>query len=290
MEPVDASSEGDMMRTTSSLAGGAEEGGSDAQSGMTTVDLAARRRAHAVAKGALMPFYRPLTGAAIATVVGGLVTAIAYLASASSPFALGTGLAVAGMVGVVAWRPMASADFRAAAELVHDHHCHEVASWKRETGTSLPRTRAGQMRWLEENPTSSGRASLLLALGRLVEADAAIDAMRPETPEDQFDVALLRATRQLCAGAAVDTSPLRDLCRELPPGREHRHRLESTAVLDAMVANAGGRDPIPGLAQARRELDGVHWTMRTPWVAARWIATGIVGSAIGLGIGLVVQP
>jgi hypothetical protein len=142
-------------------------------------------------------------------------------------------------------------------------------------------------RWLDEHPTSQGRASLLLALGRLDEADVAIERIVPKAPEDYFDVALLRATRVLFGAGSVDTAPIHEGWRSLPPSRERRHRRECTAVLDAMVAVADGRDPLPILTAARLELDAVHRTMRIGWVAAKWVVIGMGGIAIGLVLGLV---
>jgi hypothetical protein len=255
---------------------------------MTAVNLDARRRATTLARGAVLPFFRPLTGAAVATAVGGLVAAVAYVVFGEPAKPVALALLAGGLVAAVSWRPMGNRVFRAAAELVYDHNCHELEQWKSETGIGMPRTRAGQLRWLDEHPTNNGRASLLLALGRVVEANAAMDAISARSLEDEFDVALLRSTAALYRDGTVDTRPIHDLWRALPPGRERRHRQECTAVLDAMLAFANGNDPTPVLARARRELD-VHWTMRIPWIAARWIGIGASGIALGLLIGYVVR-
>jgi hypothetical protein len=173
------------------------------------------------------------------------------------------------IASLIVWRPFRSAEFAAAAELISDHDCHERAEWKAETGTSMPRGLRAAKLWLLAHPTGPGRASLLLPLGRLEEADAAIGAIKTTTPEGEFGVEILRQTRALLVGATPDLSRLHDTWRGLPDPRERRHRRECLALLDAQIAVDAGRDPITELATARREIDDVYWTMRMPWLLAK---------------------
>jgi hypothetical protein len=84
-------------------------------------------------------------------------------------------------------------------ELLFDHNCHERWEWKQETGTNVPGNAVAARRWLDDHPTGKGRASMLLRVSRLVEADAAIAAIEPDTPEEAFGVEILRKTREQIA-------------------------------------------------------------------------------------------
>jgi hypothetical protein len=125
---------------------------------------------------------------------------------------------------------------------------------------------------------------MLLSLGRLTEADAAIAAIEPRTPEEAFGVEIDRKTREHLAGDRPDLAALHGLWRSLPDPRERRHRRECLAVLDAAITVADGGDPWPLLAQARAEIGEVHRSMRMPWLVAKWAAYQLL--AITLTVGL----
>jgi hypothetical protein len=185
------------------------------------------------------------------------------------------------LAALIAWWPFFDPYFRAAAELFYDHDARERAEWKAKTGTPLPRGLKASERWLGENPTAPGRASLLLVVGRIEEADRAIDASKTDTPIAAFDAALLRQTRRLLTGDAPDMGLLRDRCSQIPDQRVQGHRRECIALLDAEVAVDDGRDPIEVLAVGRREVGEIPRAMRIPWLLARWsvIALFLIGTA-----------
>jgi hypothetical protein len=180
---------------------------------------------------------------------------------------------------VLAWSWLLDADRRAGLELVLDHNCHEAWEWKAESGTKLPTTASAARRWLEDHPEGTGRASMLLRLGRLSDADAAIGEMKPDTPEEAFGVEILRKTREHLAGAIPDLESLHASWRSMPDPRERRHRRECLALLDAVIDVGEGRDPWPGLASARAEIGEVHPSMRMPRLAAKW---GAIQLAVAL--------
>jgi len=130
---------------------------------------------------------------------------------------------------------------------------------------------------------------MLLRVGRLAEADAAIASIEPDTPEEAFGVEILRKTREQIAGERPDLSALHASWRSLPDPRERRHQRECLALLDALIAVAERRDPWPLLAQARAEIGEVHRSMRMPWLAARWAAYQllILGLTVGVTFALV---
>jgi hypothetical protein len=215
---------------------------------------------------------RMLLGFAVAIVIGFLVG----IASREPLVGAAVGFNLLLIGGLVAWWPFFDPTFRGATELFHDHDCHERADWKAKTGTTLPRGLKACETWLAIHPNAPGRASLLLPLGRLDEADQAIDAMRPTSPEDEFAVEILRQTRLLYAGDTPDLTPMHVAWRALPNARERRHRRECLALLDAQVAVDLGADPMAVMAVAREEVDEVHWTMRAPWFIAKWFVLGLL--------------
>lgn len=243
-----------------------------------------RRRAERVGADLI----RPLTNsirmtllAAVLAVMGGvdvgLITRQPALAGLTSAVITAVGAAFI-------WTWLLDPKRRAGLELLFDHDCHERWEWKQETGTKLPRNATAARAWLEDHPTGEGRASILLRLGRLVEADTAIDVIEPDTPEEAFGVAILRKTREQMAGDRPDLSALYASWGSLPDARERRHQRECLAILDALIAVSEDRDPWPLLAQARAEIGEVHRSMRMPWLAARWAAYQLLLVALAVGV------
>ena len=246
---------------------------------------AVRARGARLGAGLYGPINRVYRPSAIGAVVGATVALVLGLA-VHDPLRAGlTGLAIALVAFVAGWWPMADPDLRAALELVSDHDCHERAEWKRETGTSVPIGVGAMRRWLVAHPSGPGRASVLIRMGQLDEADRAIDAIEPSTPEEAFGVDILRQTRILLAGGTPDSSVLHASWRALPDSRERRHRRECLALLDAQIALAGGGAPVPVLALARRDIGDVHPSMRAPRLVGRLflIAAGVILAAAVLG-------
>jgi hypothetical protein len=84
---------------------------------------------------------------------------------------------------------------------------------------------------------------------------------------------------QLLAGQRPDLAPLQSSWRELPDPRERRHQRECLALLEAEVAVADRKDPIPIIAAARREIEEVHPSMRIERLLTRWALVGAVAIA-----------
>jgi len=233
-------------------------------------------RAVHLATGVVAPFAavgrRMLRGFGIASGIGlavGILTHAPLLGAC-------TGLALSLGAAAAAWWPFHDAGLRAAVELYYDHDCHERAEWKADTGTPMPRGIKAVERWLAAHPSGPGRASLLLPMGRIAEADQAIAAIVPKSPEEAFSVDILRQTRTLLLGGMPDLAPLEERWRSLPDARERRHRRECLALLEAQVAIAAHESPLPVLATARREIGEVYWSMRTPWLLAKWFLIAVV--------------
>lgn len=250
---------------------------------MTTTNdsaLAVTKRGARLAAGLYRPINRIYRLSAIGTGLGA-GAAFGLGLSLQDPVRAGlAGLAFAVVGFVAAWSPISDPDLRAALELVSDHDCHERAEWKRETGIAVPAGDAAARRWLLAHPTGPGRASILLRLGQLDDADRAIEAIEPSTPEEAFGVDILRQTRILLAGEAPDLTALHASWRSLPDPRERRHRRECLALLDAQIAVAGGAEPVPGLSLARREIGQVHPSMRAPRLLARLVLIASIGIVV----------
>lgn len=234
------------------------------------VDDTARDRAMALGKGVVQPIVRPVQMTVFGVAVAGFATLGVGVATGEPALGAASGVGVSLLTAMIAWAPLTAPDLRAAVELFFDHDCHERAEWRSETGTDMPRSVSDMKEWVERHPDSPGRASVLLPLGRLVEADEAIAAMTARTPEEAFGMDVLRQTRNLLADGTADTTSLHERWRSLPDPRERLHRRECLALLDGMLAVAADRDPVPVLAAARREVGEVHRSMRISWLLAKW--------------------
>jgi hypothetical protein len=243
-----------------------------------------RRRLESVAAD----LYRPLTHSMRTTLLAGCLAVMtgvyAGLLTRQPALAGLVAVLVTAVGAALAWPWLLDPKCRAGLELLFDHDCHERFEWKEETGTNIPRNAVAAGRWLDDHPTGEGRASILLRLGRLVEADAAIAAIEPHTPEEAFGVEIMRKTREQMSGDRPDLSDLHASWRSLPDPRERRHRRECLALLDAQIGVAEHRDPWPLLAQARSEIGEVHRSMRMPWLAARWVAYQLLAVALAVGV------
>jgi hypothetical protein len=249
-------------------------------------EFAIRRRFCRLQAGVTRPFAGSYRALLIALALGAGLGVVATSASRSPLIGSLSGLGAAAMIGAIALLPFASAGLRGAFELINDHNVHERAEWRAETGTRLPVGIRRQEQWLVDHPMGPGRASVLLALGRLAEADEAIAQIEPATPEEQFGAEILRETSRLLAGQRPELGAMQVSWRALPDALERRHRRECLALLEALVAVADHQDPIPVLATARREIGDVAASMRLERMLGRWGAAGagviIVAAVVGL--------
>lgn len=234
-------------------------------------------------------FYRPVTTAMQITFVAGAVSVIAGLAVGlitRQPVLAGVVATAVGVIGTaLAWPWLLAADHRAGFELVLDHSRRESAEWKQDTGTRMPTTARAATRWLREHPIRDGapvdaHASMLLRVGRLAEAEAALTALVPRTPDEAFGIEIGRKTLEHMAGTRPDMAPLHSSWRSLPVPDERHRRRECLALLDAMIAVSDGQDAWPIVARARAEIGEVQRGARIPWLAATWLAYQLFFSAI----------
>ena len=236
-----------------------------------------------LAQGAFRGYYTPTIRSLILTTAAVAVAVAVGLLTSDRLLAVGIGLVILGPGLLVSLWPYTSRRFRLAVELFTDHNCHERAEWQQKTGTKMPYGLKAAERWLAENPTGRGRASLLLPLGRVAEADQLIASYVPETREDAVDIELLRETRSLLLGGTPDIGRVKAELLTLSDPRERRHRRECIALLEAQTAVAAGNDPMAVMAAAREEIDGVYWRYRTAWALAIFI-TGDVAITTVLGL------
>ena len=246
-------------------------------------EFAVRGRFCRLQAGVSRPFAGSYRAQLIALALGAGLALVATTASRSPLIGALSGLGAAVAIGAIGLLPFASAGLRGALELINDHNTHERAEWRAETGTRSPRGIRRQEEWLIDHPVGPGRASVLLTLGRLAEADEAIAQIEPATPEQRFDVDILRETSRLLAGQRPALDAMASSWRALPDPIERRHRRECLALLGALVAVADRQDPIPILAATRREIGEVPASMQVGRIVARWAAAGaaiIVGAAV----------
>jgi hypothetical protein len=249
-------------------------------SGSTPGPSEVHARVMRLATGVLGPItmmYKRMTLGFLAAIVVG---SIAGIATREPLIGLALAFNLTLVAAAIAWWPMFDPAFRSAAELLLDHSCHELAQWKAETGTSMPRGMAAATRWIAQHPGAPGAASLLLFVGRLRDADRAIEAIDVATPEATFAVELLRQTRRLYAGDEPDLAALHTAWMPLSDPPERRHRRECIAFLEAQLAVDRGSDPIEVMALARDEVGDVHWTMRAPWLLAKWSLVAILALGV----------
>jgi hypothetical protein len=249
-------------------------------------EFAVRNRFCRLQAGVTRPFVGSYRALLIALALGAGLAVVATSASRSPLIGALSGFAAGVMIGAIGLLPFANAALRGAIELINDHNAHERAEWRAETGTRIPAGIRQQEQWLVDHPIGPGRATVLLTLGRLPEADAAIAQMEPATPKEQFGVEILRETSRLLAGQRPELGAMASSWRALPDAIERRHRRECLALLEALVAVADHQDPIPVLAAARREIGEVQASMRLHRILGRWAAVGaaviVVAAAIGL--------
>ena len=234
--------------------------------------------------------YAPLTrsslvyGIALA-LSAGLGTAIGMVLH--QPVWAAVTAAAVGLSGTLAaWSWLLDRPARQGAELVWDHNCREMAQWKAETDSRYPQSVAAARSWLAAHPAGPGRASILLRLGRLAEADTAIEAVTAKTPEEAFSLDILRETRVLFAGGRPDLDALHAKWLSLPDGPERRHRRECLALLDADAAVVDGRDPWMVLADARAEVGDVDPSMRASRSLGRMVAFVVVAAVVAAAVTL----
>lgn len=200
----------------------------------------------------------------------GLIAGLLFARSGSPDGAIGVAAAAIALE-VIPWAWLRHADSRAALELVMDHDRYERSEWRRDTGTKRPSNLKRLRAWSEGHPSGPGRASALLRLGRLEEADRAIALMPSSTPDEAFARDILLATRILFAGARPPVADLHASWRLLQDPVERRHLRECLALLDGQIAAAADEPVWPILAAARRDIDLILPGSRTWRLVLTWL-------------------
>jgi hypothetical protein len=248
----------------------------------------ARRTALDVGRRMVGPIWALPRDTFAAGLLAGLAAAAVTLVSGWWVAGLATGL-LGGLLALsAAWWDLRDPDLRAALELLSDHECHERAAWRAETGTPMPRRVPAMRSWLTDHPTGPGRASVLLALGRLDAALAEVESTSPKGPDEAFGFEIVRETASLYRRGRPDLDRLRRLWADLPEGREKRHRRECLALVESGVAAVDGGNAVAVLAAARQEIE-VHPSMQIERLLARWALVPLVLVIAATGISAVAR-
>ena len=136
--------------------------------------------------------------------------------------------------------------------------------------------------WLERNPSSPGRASILLALGRFDEADRAIETTPVESATDAFDREILRQTSAIFRGRPIALAEAERLRAEIADAAERRDRAQCVITLVALAAVDRGEDPVPILASGLERFGEGAWWRRPRRFLLRALALPLVAAPIGV--------
>ena len=215
----------------------------------------------------------PTIGLPVEALAGGVVLLTTPDPLAPALVAFGVGAVFAFM----ALAPLLDPIRRGAFATTFDHVMREQQQWKVDTGTGIPRTRRAMRTWLERHPDAPERGALFLILGRLDEADAAIEALPTRTDVDRFERELLRQTAVLYRGGqAVDLSELKRLRAVIRDPTAQRDRAQCIAALEAYVAADAGGDPLPPLAAAWVAEGRGAWARRPAILILQLLASTLV--------------
>jgi hypothetical protein len=243
---------------------------------MTASPEATIQRIGRLTRRVMGPIQQPVlilaVGLVLETIAGGAVGLLTLDPLLAGLVALG----VAIVVTVLALLPLLNPVRRRAFATVFDHVFRERELWKAETGTAVPQTRGAMRRWLEAHPDAPARGALLLILGRLDEADAAIEALPESTDRERFERESARQTAALYRGKAVDLRELRRLRTELRDPTLRRDSAQCIAALEAFQAADAGGNPMTPLADAWvAEHDGA-WVRRPAFLLLRLLVPALV--------------
>lgn len=253
-------------------------------------ETAVRLRVQRLLKPVMGPFRRSALSRNAGFIVAPLTALIVGIASHQPILGGLVGVVAVVLVTLPAWLPYAEPTYRRAAELYFDHERNDRADWLQANGAPEPRSLEEAERWLASHPASyADRASLLLALGRLDEADAAITAIRPVTPGDAVFTEILRQTRLLYLGSIAGLGPLDDEWRALTdPVERHRNRA-CLAFLHAQLAVDMGRDPVDELAAGRADLASVDSSVRTHAQMLKLFGPGVALVVVAAALSAIVS-
>jgi hypothetical protein len=184
-----------------------------------------------------------------------VVVVIASIVVVRDPrFAIATSIVMAAIAVGVTLLPFREQRSRLAAELVRDHEAREAKEWRAAFGAPLPCTRKDSERWLAEHPHGPGRASILIGLGRLDEAERELDSGEPVTPMERFDASLQRSQIAAFRGQEPDIAGLRAKLADLAGPRDQAAKRQCIVAVQAWHAAERGEDALAVLARGRRVI------------------------------------
>ena len=251
------------------------------QSSVAEVVPGVWERATALSAQALGATMAPLRIACGLPLVLGLPAALVPVLVREATAAAALDLLIAAWAAATVARSVRSRRLWAPLEVVIDHERLEHAEFRRETGSKRPRGRSAVERWLLDHPTGPGRVSYLVLLGRFGDADRELAVRPPDPISEEFLRANDAAARVLYTGGLPDLQPVRAAWERIfDPAQRHLRR-ECLALEEAMAAAASGRDPVPILAAARRDVGFVSWRSRVEWLVARTALVTLVIASSG---------
>jgi hypothetical protein len=217
----------------------------------------AERRFDDVSKALARPFRRHGLLIVVAFAVAALaVRLVGGVAPREVAILVGAAILVGSIAGYWAW--FSQSRYAPGVEALGDHNLLERRSWRRATGSRMPRTRSGAIRWLADNPPTEWNAirrlRLQLATDDVAGARTTLDGVQPETADERFSVELDRATIAILGGGMADLAPVREAASRLTDATEHRHARVCYALLEARYAVAVGSDPWLPILAARADL------------------------------------
>lgn len=239
---------------------------------------------------------RPFRGHRLLLVVAFVAAGLGAAATvrvAPREFAILVGAAI--LVGSIAayWAWFSQSRYAPGVEALGDHELYERTSWRRATGTGMPRTRGRARRWLAAHPTTeltaSRRLPLLLWTDDLAAARTTLEGLRPETADERFFAEIERATLELLEGGLPDLAPARAAAAALIEPSERRHARVCLALLEARFAVAQGTDPWIPIIASRRDLLHVAPNVTIRWLTTRLAAVLAVAVVLSIGLALLVR-
>lgn len=214
-----------------------------------------------------------LINGAIAVVVAILATP---LVADRVPFPLGSALvaAIGALVGAVAAYASVPRDLRRAFEAYSWLGRTEMDRFTERTGGPPPVKKDDIDRWLTSTPSTSAtrfaRVEILAFVGRYDDARRELDALRPGTPEDRFEVASLRQYVEWLETGRSDTIELVTAAAALATGSAARRMADTTLALADARVGFMGRDPTwsTPLREVRPSLgrDAAMVALRDTWL------------------------
>ena len=165
--------------------------------------------------------------------------------------------------------------------------------WRKIGAGRIPRSPKEAADWLAHHADPSTfqaqRVSVLLMVGDVAAARAALETVPQDTPYERFDVASDRWLLDFLEGEVPPLTPLEAAAAELHNDHERRLAKAGVATLRAHSAAVEGRDWVPSFAGIRPELGtaaagivGARYVV-PQWTALVAISGALIGGALVFG-------